>query len=82
MPINSKISSVRKAARFGACGDRLLRQLLAEFPEWVVVRTGRGHVRLTSPSGRHVFIPGTPGDWRTLHNARAQMRRADGGDPK
>jgi predicted RNA binding protein YcfA (HicA-like mRNA interferase family) len=60
-------------------------KFLRGLPEgWQATRTARGHIRLRHPrAARAVIAPGTPGDWRSVRNALAEMRRAlrDGGAP-
>ena len=62
--------------RFGGAGGKLVRQLLAEFPEWTVKMTHRQHWRLTGLDGTHVFVAGTPSYHRALRNTRAKLKRA------
>jgi predicted RNA binding protein YcfA (HicA-like mRNA interferase family) len=56
---------------------KLLRQ--ASACGWQLSRTRGGHWLLRHPSGAVVVTSGSPSDWRTLRNTRAQMRRAERG---
>lgn len=42
--------------------------------------TRHNHLKFTCPGCRPVFTSGTPGDVRSLHNARALLRRSLRGD--
>jgi hypothetical protein len=55
-----------------------MRQLIAlvrEAPGWTVSLTGGGHYRIKPPAGRLLFVPSTPSDWRSIRNARADLRK-------
>lgn len=43
---------------------------------WQVSTSGTGHLRFTSPAGKVVITPASPGGGRGLKNARAQFRRS------
>ena len=49
---------------------------IAERQGWTVAKTRGGHLKFTSPTGRVVFTPSTPGGGRALANMRAELRRA------
>jgi predicted RNA binding protein YcfA (HicA-like mRNA interferase family) len=44
---------------------------------WSASKTSHGHWRLRHANGSTVVIPSTPGDWRSLHNAKANLKRAE-----
>lgn len=49
---------------------------LARSQGWSIDKTERGHLKLTSPSGKRVHGSGTPSDWRADANFRMQLKRA------
>ena len=51
---------------------------LARQEGWQITVCGSGHLRWTSPDGRAVFSPESPGDCagRSVYNVRAKLRRA------
>ena len=53
---------------------RLIRDLQAQ--GFTVKRTRRGHFRVLREDMTVGCLPGTPGDWRSVRNAVAQLRRA------
>jgi predicted RNA binding protein YcfA (HicA-like mRNA interferase family) len=54
----------------------LTRALLAK--GWTLRYLRNGHLRLEHPGGVHsVVIPGTPSDWRSWRNFRADVRRIE-----
>lgn len=42
---------------------------------WTAEKTRGSHIRLTSPTGVVVHHASTSGDWRSLRNFRARLRR-------
>ena len=69
----------RRRVKFPPGGERLVRQLLREFPDWIASRTAGHHIRLTNPTGAIVIISSTPSDVASIRSARSLMRRAAGG---
>lgn len=49
---------------------------LAQSLGWKITETGSGHMRWCAPDGTLVFTSSTPGDYRSLMNDRARLRRA------
>lgn len=49
---------------------------LARQQGWTITVCGSGHLRWTTPDGRAVFSPKSPGDGRGIYNVRAKLRRA------
>jgi predicted RNA binding protein YcfA (HicA-like mRNA interferase family) len=44
---------------------------------WTASKTNNNHWRLRHANGSTVFMPSTPSDWRSLHNAKAELKRAE-----
>lgn len=57
--------------------DRAVRERVAN--GWTATHSGR-HVKLRSPTGLCMSIPGTPGDVRSRMNCLAQIRRISRAD--
>lgn len=59
---------------------RRLQTMCAEHGWTVAGLSGSGHLRLTKPGHRPVFVPWSPGGpWRALKNLRAELRRIERG---
>ncbi|HEV2682584.1 hypothetical protein [Paraburkholderia aspalathi] len=62
-----------------ARGHRRLRPLIeyALREGWEVQRTAGGHLKFLKPGLPPIFTSGTTSDYRTVRNARAQLRRTE-----
>lgn len=48
----------------------------AEKLGWRVQKTNKNHFQLFAPDGKTIMsAPGTPSDWRSYHNAKAEFKR-------
>jgi hypothetical protein len=55
---------------------RRLERELERIPDVVLVLPTNGnHLKLILRNGKSVFTSSTPGDWRTMKNLQAQVRR-------
>ncbi len=55
---------------------KIVRELRKEFPEASIEVTRGGHIRIRFVGRTPVFTAATPGDWRSMYNVRAEVRRA------
>lgn len=53
--------------------DKVIKELVAE--GWKKACTGSGHIKLTPPKGKPIFIASTPSDHRAIHNILALIKR-------
>lgn len=58
---------------------RELRTILTDAGRrgWQVERTERSHWKLRGPNNALIYTGGTPSDWRSIANLKAQIRRAE-----
>ena len=59
-------TTMRKAAR---------RDLERAFPEAIIKVTSGGHYKLVLPNNRFVIVASTASDWRSMLNARRDVRK-------
>lgn len=57
-----------------------MRQLMRQYRRegWSITPTGGGHWLWRGPNGETVTTSGTPGDYHSLANVKAQLRRTMG----
>lgn len=59
--------------------NKLIRELstYARKHGWRSEMTRNGHVKFVKPGRQPVFLPGTPSDYRTAKNFKAELKRYD-----
>jgi hypothetical protein len=48
---------------------------------WTITLTGRGHIRVTHPNGRHIITAATTSDHRAWRNFMRNVRQIEEGKP-